>query len=125
MSSFQNLYVFHSFIRIKCAEREPIFYFNCEHFLFVYIVKQKQTKNFLDFQKSNFEGNKIIKFSSSINFSWKHMRYHKKFGPDRFSRFDIYSIQTNKQYLYKLLLFIFIFKFVRDWHRDLICAPFK
>ena len=23
--------------------------------------------------------------------------YHKKFGPDRFSRFDIYWIQTNKQ----------------------------
>ena len=22
---------------------------------------------------------------------------HKKFGPDRFSRFDVYWIQTNKQ----------------------------
>ena len=95
-------------IRITCAEREPIFYFNCEHFLFVYIVKQKQTKNFLDFQKSNFEGNKIIKFSSSINFSWKHMRYHKKFGPDRFSRFDIDD--TNKQTVsLKITSFYFYF----------------
>ena len=25
------------------------------------------------------------------------MRSHKKFGPDRFSRFDVYWIQTNKQ----------------------------
>ena len=23
--------------------------------------------------------------------------FHKKFGPDRFSRFDVYWIQTNKQ----------------------------
>ena len=27
----------------------PIFYFNCENFLFVYIVQQKQTKHFADF----------------------------------------------------------------------------
>ena len=32
----------------------PIFYFNCEHVLFVYIVKQKQTKNFKDFIKNIF-----------------------------------------------------------------------
>ena len=25
------------------------------------------------------------------------MRSHKKFGPDRFSRFDVYWIQTNRQ----------------------------
>ena len=25
------------------------------------------------------------------------MRSHKKFGPDQFSRFDVYWIQTNKQ----------------------------
>ena len=25
------------------------------------------------------------------------MMFHKKFGPDRFSRFDVYWIQTNKQ----------------------------
>ena len=41
----------------------PIFHFNCEHVLSVYIVKQKQDKN-----------------------CW----------PDRFSRFDVYLIQTNK-----------------------------
>ena len=27
----------------------PIFYLNCEHVLFVYILKQKQTKKFVDF----------------------------------------------------------------------------
>ena len=25
------------------------------------------------------------------------MRFHTKFGPDRFSRFDVYWIQSNKQ----------------------------
>ena len=30
---------------------EPTFYFNCEHFLFVYVVKQKQTKSLLDKNK--------------------------------------------------------------------------
>ena len=30
----------------------PIFYFNCEHFFFVYIVKQKP-KKFADFIKKN------------------------------------------------------------------------
>ena len=28
---------------------------------------------------------------------WGHARSHKKFGPDRFSRFDVYWIQTDKQ----------------------------
>ena len=57
----------------------PIFYFNCEHFLFVYIVKQKRisqilSKKLLDFQnfqKSNFlEGGKFLKIGSSISFLW-------------------------------------------------------
>jgi len=26
-----------------------------------------------------------------------HVMSHKKFGPDRFSRFDVYWIQTDKQ----------------------------
>ena len=37
----------------------PIFNFNCEHVLFVFIVKQKQTKNFADF---------IKKFRGFLNF---------------------------------------------------------
>ena len=27
---------------------------------------------------------------------------HKKFGPDRFSRFDVYWIQTDKQSIYNI-----------------------
>ena len=39
---------------------------------------------------------------------------HKKFGPDRFSRFDVYWIQTNKQtnrkakFIYRLLLLLLL-----------------
>ena len=79
------------------------FYFNCEHFLFVYIKKKNVKdfiKNFVDFQnfqKSNFDGGKFLKIWSSINLLWDNMMSHKKFGPDRFSRFDVYWIQTNKQ----------------------------
>ena len=74
----------------------PLFYFNCEHVLFVYIVN----KNFVDFQnfqKSNFDGGKFLKIWSFINLPWGHVMSHKKFGPDRFSRFDVYWIQTDKQ----------------------------
>ena len=31
-----------------------------------------------------------------MNLHWGHVRSHTKFGPDRFSRFDVYWIQTNK-----------------------------
>ena len=80
-----------------------------EHFLFVCIVKQKQTKSLriyniiswifkiwwnLILVETNFE---ILKFWSSVNLPWGHVRFHKKFGPDRFSRFDVYWIQTDKQ----------------------------
>ena len=58
----------------------PIFYFNCEHVLFVYIVKQNI--KFSDFH--NIRG--ISKFS----------KISKEFGPDRFSHFDVYWIQTNR-----------------------------
>ena len=57
-------------------------------------------KNFVDFQnfqKSNFDGGKFLKILSFINLPWDHMMSHKKFGPDRFSRFDVYWIQTDKQ----------------------------
>ena len=68
----------------------PIFYFNCERFLFVYIVKQK----------SNFVRGKYLKIRSSINLSWGHVRSHEKFGPNRFTRFDVYCIQTPRQAKY-------------------------
>ena len=31
-----------------------------------------------------------------INLSQGHVRSHPKFGPDRFSHFDVYWIQTNR-----------------------------
>ena len=49
----------------------PIFSFNCEHFLFVYIMKQKQ-KKFADLQKisgfSNFYVNRILFEENFWNF---------------------------------------------------------
>ena len=39
----------------------------------------------------------FIKFLSFINLPCGHVMSHKKFGPDRFSRFDVYWIQTNGQ----------------------------
>ena len=77
------------------------FYFNCEHVLFVYIVKQKQ-KNIANFQKSqnsNFVTGKFVKIRlfMTINLPWGPARSHKQFEPDRFSRFDISWILTNRQ----------------------------
>ena len=43
---------------------------------------------------------KFFKIRSSINLPWGHVRSHTKFGPDWFSRFDVYWLQkkqTNKQ----------------------------
>ena len=37
-----------------------------------------------------------MKIWSSINLPWGHVMSHKKFGPDWFSCFDVYWIQTNK-----------------------------
>ena len=39
----------------------------------------------------------FFKFLSFITLPCGHVMSHKKFGPDRFSRFDVYWIQTNKQ----------------------------
>ena len=51
----------------------------------------------MDFQKQNFDGGKFLKIRSSINLPWGQVMSHKKFGPDRFSRFDVYWIQTDRQ----------------------------
>ena len=53
--------------------------------------------DFQNFQKSNFDGGKFLKILSFINLPWDHVMSHKKFGLDRFSRFDVYWIQTDKQ----------------------------
>ena len=47
-------------------------------------------------------------FSSNFDFvslPWGHMRSHKKCGPDRFSRFDVYFLQTDRQstYIYRYI----------------------
>ena len=92
---------------------KPIFYFNCEQILLVYIVTKKQTKirvfykeNFVDFhyfQKLNFVKGNFLKIRSFINVPWGHRMSQTKFGPDRFSRFDGYWIQTNRKakYIYR------------------------
>ena len=38
-----------------------------------------------------------MKFLSFINLPCGHVMSHKKFGSDRFSRFDVYWIQTDRQ----------------------------
>ena len=45
-------------------------------------------KTFMDFKNSNFVRSKV---------SIIHARVHNNFEPDRFSRFDVYWIQTDKQ----------------------------
>ena len=56
----------------------------------------KILKNFTKIK--NFK-HKYLKFWSFINLSWGHARSHKKLGPDRFSRFDVYWIQINRHTL--------------------------
>ena len=74
-----------------------MFYFNCEHFLKQKTKKilQIKKKEIVDFQ--NFQKGKFLKIGSSINLPWGRVRSHTKFGPYRFSRFDVYWIQTNTQ----------------------------
>jgi len=87
----------------------PIFYLNCEHVLFVYIFKQRRKKfcgflkksrifkNLNFFTKLKTFKTHFFKFLSFINLPCGHVMFLKKFGPDRFCRFDVYWIQTNRQ----------------------------
>ena len=113
---FLFLFILHIFLinvsvyicNTRLTGREaPIFYFNWEHFLFPYIVKHKQTTNVADFIKffcgfskfleiDYFRG-KSLKIRSSIILPCGHVMSHKKCGPDRFSRFDVYRTQTPRQ----------------------------
>ena len=65
--------------------RASIFYFNCEHFLFVFIVKQKQ-KSLCGFSKVNENQILIIHKPSQGSYA----RSHTKFGPHQFDRFYVY-----------------------------------
>ena len=99
-----------------------IFYLNCEHVLFVYILKQRRKifsdlkKKFADFQEINFFTKlktfktHFFKFLSFINLPCGHVMSHKKFGPDRFSRFDVYWIQTDRQKTNRQAKFIYRLK---------------
>ena len=63
-------------------------------------------------------GGKFLKILSFINLPWAYVMSQKKFGPDRFSRFDVYWIQTNKQtdtmtsqiYIYIYMNVLFYYK---------------
>ena len=71
----------------------------------MYPLKQLQTK-LADFKivfRSIFFYGKFLKFLSSKNLPWGHVRPQTKYGPDRLSRFDVYEQilrQTNKVYIY-------------------------
>ena len=61
--------------------------------------QRKNKQKFCGFSKI-FKNQILIKanfWKLSLNLPWGHARSHKKFGPDRFSRFDVYWLQTNKQ----------------------------
>ena len=51
---------------------------------------------FVNFEKSNFY-DKFFKIYSTIKLPWDQVRSHKKFGPDRFCRFDVGWKQANRQ----------------------------
>ena len=72
---------------------------NKQHFCGFYIKICGFSKNF----KSHFVIGEFLKIWPLINFSWGLVRSHKTFGPDRFSRFDVYWIQTDRwaKYTYR------------------------
>ena len=88
----------------------PIFYLNCEHVLFVYILKQRRKRfcgflkkksrilnNFNLFTKLKTFKTHFFKILIILKPSCGHVMSHKKIGPDQFSRFGVYWIQTNRQ----------------------------
>ena len=74
------------------AVENAIFYFNFEHFLFLYIKLKKlgdfrKNRGFSKFNENGICRRQILEI---LNLSCGHVRSHTKFGPDRFSRFDVY-----------------------------------
>ena len=94
--------------------------------LFFFTFKNKEEKKFCAFKKNSriFKNLNFLpklktfkthffKFLSFINLPCGHVMSHKKFGPDRFSRFDVFWIKTNRQTdrqvkIHRLSLNIFI-----------------
>ena len=65
-------------------------------------------KNFVDFQnfqESNFVTGKFLKIRSSLNFPWSHVRSHKSFKPDRFSRL-LKTNDSQSKYIYRYTMII-------------------
>jgi len=55
-------------------------------------------RGFSKFQKLNFARSKFLEIWPSTNLPLGHARsHHKRFGSNRFSRFDAYWKQTNRQ----------------------------
>ena len=54
-------------------------------------------KNLIFFTKLKTLKTHFLKFLSFINLPCGHVMSHTKYGPDRFSRFDVYWIQTDRQ----------------------------
>ena len=77
-------------------------YYNYEHFLLYIHCETKTKTKFAVFKKKSwiFTFNEFLKFLLFINLPWVHVRSHPKFGPDWFSRFDVYWTQTGKQSIY-------------------------
>jgi len=88
----KNIYIY-----TRLLERfASIYYFNCGHVLFAYIVKQTKNKQIIrGFSKVEFCYRQIFENSIIHTLPWGHARSQKKFGPDRFSHFDVYWTQTN------------------------------
>ena len=75
----------------KCKTRNVTSGYNNDNILKLEIFsnrKHKSEKNVADFKK---------KMLSFINLPCGHVMSHTKYGPDRFSRFDVYWIQTDRQ----------------------------
>ena len=68
----------------------------CLHFKTKKKNKLRIFKNLNFFTKLKTFKTHFFKFLSFINLSCGHVMSHKKFGPDRFSCFDVYWIQTNR-----------------------------
>ena len=67
-----------------------LFVHNFAYFLFSFV------KLYIQNILNNF-GDNVLQFCAFINLPWGRVRSLKKCVPDRFSRFDVYQFQTNKQ----------------------------
>ena len=125
-------YVIINLLSFYCAPRpSSILTFNCvsicEHPPLVQYSIKKNTKKcsriwkyllalFLNFKKTKaFEYN-FFQFWSTLNIPWGNPRFNTTFGPSRFSRIDVYWIQTNtqtsKEIYIEYLIFILIYYFI-------------